>query len=118
MADRNNPRPGGQGPDTNPLNSLQLPYNMQQQQEAKETMNPKDVEADMISRLQDPQTRSQAAATLASQGIEPPASLNELAPPQPVLPQQQSQMDDMQGASQNLETMRQMMTGGNQNGRQ
>lgn len=118
MADRNNPRPGGQGPDTNPLNSLQMPYNMQQQQEAKEQMNPRDVEADMIAKLQDPQTRSQAAAALASQGIEPPASLNELAPPQPVLPQQQAQVDNPQGASQNLEVLRQTMAGGNQNGRQ
>lgn len=114
MADRNNPRPDG-GADINALQSLQLPYQMQQQQEAAPQMTPQDMEADVIARLQDPQTRGQAAAMLAQQGIEPPNSVQELAPPQPVLPQQQSQVDDTQSASQNLEVMRQQMMGG-QNG--
>lgn len=111
MASNMNPRPQG-GPDINAIENIQLPYQMQQQQAASQQPPGQGGEQELTALLADPQRRSQAAMALAQQGIEPPASLNELAPPAPATPGQQAQVPNPQDASQNLEALRQQMMGG------
>lgn len=75
---------------------LTLPYSVQQQQQAQ---SPEDQVSMM---MQDPQIREEAAAILAEQGIEPPASAAELA--QPV-----QQPGQMPAAQMNPQMGQQMM---------